>query len=332
MQDRVSLDVDLAFVVNGKPVTVRGAPTASLAVTLRHQLGLTGTKIGCDAGDCGACTVIIDGHQACACLIATAQASGAEIRTVEHDDPILNRLRDAFLRRGAAQCGICTPGMLIAAFDLLAHNRLPSRENVGDAIGGVLCRCTGYIKIVDAILDAAEGTAAAFTETDVGGVVGKRLQRVDGAPKVAGTDRFGADHAPEDALWMRVVRSPHARARFTLGDLDAIKARVDGLVAVLTARDIPGANSFGVFPDTKDQPVLADGAVRFRGEAVLALVGTRTALENISDADLPIQWHQEQPLIGIDAALAAGAPAIHSGIRDNVLTRGNLECGNTPAR
>ena len=107
---------------------------------------------------------------------------------------------------------------------------------------------------------------------------------------MAGTDLFGADEAPADALWMRVVRSPHARARFTLGDLAAVKARTPGLVAILTRDDVPGENSFGVFPNTKDQPVLAPGHVRFRGEAVLALVGTRQAVESISDADLPIAW------------------------------------------
>ena len=118
----------------------------------------------------------------------------------------------------------------------------------------------------------AEGTA----EASAGCAVGARLPRVDGWPKVAGTDMFGADDAPADALWMRVVRSPHARARFTLGDLAAVKTRTPGLAAILTAADVPGENSFGVFPNTKDQPVLAPGFVRFRGEAVLALVGTRS--------------------------------------------------------
>ena len=118
--------------------------------------------------------------------------------------------------------------------------------------------------------------------SDPARAVGARLPRVDGWAKVAGTDKFGADEAPADALWMRVVRSPHARARFTLGDLDAVKARNPGLAAILTAADVPGENAFGIFPDMKDQPVLAPGHVRFRGEAVLALVGTRAAVESIS--------------------------------------------------
>ncbi|MDQ3560947.1 MAG: xanthine dehydrogenase family protein molybdopterin-binding subunit, partial [Pseudomonadota bacterium] len=158
--------------------------------------------------------------------------------------------------------------------------------------------------------------------------VGARFARVDGGAKVDGTDLFGADEAPADALWMRVVRSPHARALFALGDLDAVVKATPGLAAILTARDIPGENSFGVFPHLKDQPVLAPGDVRFRGEAVLALVGACEALERLSDAALPIAWTPLAPLTGIDAALAPGAPAIHGHAPDNVLTRGNLRCGD----
>ena len=231
--------VTVTFTLNGQPTTVDAAPFASLADTLRHELGFTGTKIGCEAGDCGACTVIVDGAQACACLVATAQAEGAVIHTVEGVGPrgLTERLRRAFLEHGAAQCGICTPGMMMAAADLLTRAPTPSRQQVADGIGGVLCRCTGYLKIVDAVMDVAGGVPAeGSAEVPAGCAVGARLHRVDGWPKVAGTDRFGADEAPADALWMRVVRSPHARARFTLGDLAAVRARTPGLVAILTAR------------------------------------------------------------------------------------------------
>ncbi len=293
--------------------------------------------------------MLLDGEQVCACLVSTAQADGARIETVEGAGPrgLTERLRRAFLAHGAAQCGICTPGMLMAATDLLAHAPSPGRREVEDAIGGVLCRCTGYLKIVEAILDVA-GTGSDPSAIrcvndlrcaegsdpvthDPFPAVGTRLPRVDGWPKVAGTDRFGADEAPADALWMRVVRSPHARARFTLGDLAAVQARTPGLVAILTANDVPGENSFGVFANTKDQPVLAPGAVRFRGEAVLALVGSRLAVESICDVDLPITWAPEAPLSGIEDALASATPAVHAGAPDNVLTRGNLQCGDVRA-
>ena len=135
------------------------------------------------------------------------------------------RLRHAFLAHGAAQCGICTPGMLMAATDLIARCAAPSRRQVEDAIGGVLCRCTGYLKIVEAIL-AVAGAGPSPAETS--SAIGARLPRVDGWPKVAGTDLFGADAAPADALWLRIVRSPHDAARFTLGDLGAVIAATPG--------------------------------------------------------------------------------------------------------
>jgi CO/xanthine dehydrogenase Mo-binding subunit/aerobic-type carbon monoxide dehydrogenase small subunit (CoxS/CutS family) len=332
----------IRFTLNGEPVTVSADPFASLASTLRDSLGLTGTKIGCDAGDCGACTILIDGRQACACLTATAQTQGVDIHTVEGPGPdgLTDRLRRAFLAHGAAQCGICTPGMLMAAVDCLLRNPVPSRAEVEDALGGVLCRCTGYIKIVEAVLEVAGGqtpraggSSLASTSEARGPTpsVGARLARVDGWAKVKGIDKFGADEAPPDALHMRVVRSPHARATFALGDLDAVVARIPGLAAILTHRDVPGENSFGIFTHTRDQPVLAEGHARFRGEAVLALVGTREAVESLSDADLPISWTAEPPLIGVEAACAPGAPAVHAGKPDNVLAQGFLACGDVRA-
>jgi CO/xanthine dehydrogenase Mo-binding subunit len=124
------------------------------------------------------------------------------------------------------------------------------------------------------------------------------------------------------------VRSKHVAARFRIGDLAPVLARHPGLVHILTARDVPGANSFGVFPTTKDQPVLCDRVVRMRGDPVAALVGTREAVEGFADADLPIEYEVLPALSGVAAALAAGAPALHAGVPDNVLTRGGLECGD----
>ena len=222
-QQRTTVDAEnISFRVNGKPVSVSGSPLRRLAEVLRHDLGLTGTKVGCNAGDCGACTVLVDGEQICSCMMPVGQATGRDISTVEglSSGVEMNPLQQAFQRHGAAQCGICTPGMLMAATDLLQRNAAPDRRAVMDALGGVLCRCTGYQKIVEAVLDVA-GTGG-VAEAGADGYVGARLPRIDGVAKVTGAERFGADAIPEDALWLRVIRSPHASAEITLGDMSSV--------------------------------------------------------------------------------------------------------------
>ncbi|HWT31362.1 MAG TPA: (2Fe-2S)-binding protein, partial [Propylenella sp.] len=131
----------ISFSVNGRDVQVAADPTDRLGDVLRDELRLTGTKIGCDAGDCGACTVLLDGDPVCSCLVAVGQVDGRRVATVEGlaAEPSAAKLQDSFLRHGAAQCGICTPGMLMAAVPLLKRNPAPSEAEAMDAVGGVLC-------------------------------------------------------------------------------------------------------------------------------------------------------------------------------------------------
>ena len=208
----------LELTVNGQKARIRSHPGKRLSEVLREELGLRGTKVGCDAGDCGACTVLVDGDPVCACLTPVAQVAQREIGTIEGlSAETLDRLQQSFLRHGAAQCGICTPGMLMAATALLADNANPSHEQVEDALGGVLCRCTGYRKIIEAVCDVNGGHGSAIMP-DAGAAIGTRIARLDGVPKVAGTEIFGADYWPADALSVRVVRSPYHNAGFSFGD------------------------------------------------------------------------------------------------------------------
>lgn len=238
--------------VNGQEAASLSSPTRRLSEVLREELGLRGTKVGCDAGDCGACTVLVDGAPVCACLTPVAQVVGRAVTTVEGllDHP----LQEAFLRHGAAQCGICTPGMLMSAVALLDHTPEPDRTEVEEALGGVLCRCTGYTKIIDAVMDV-HGRGAPLSPVP-GGAVGQPVRRLDGGPKVSGAESYGADHAPDGALLVRAVRAPAAPCGFTFGDLDAWAAAQD--VMVFTASAIPGENRFGVIPPFADQPALAE--------------------------------------------------------------------------
>ncbi|MFY9674314.1 MAG: 2Fe-2S iron-sulfur cluster-binding protein, partial [Terriglobales bacterium] len=284
--------------VNGRIVRVSAPPVQRLSRVLRENLGLTGTKVGCDAGDCGACTVLLDGDAVCACLVPLAQAEGHEITTVEglahRGSGVGARLQQSFLSYGASQCGACTPGMLVAATALLEKNRCPTESEVTDAIGGVLCRCTGYQKIISAILAAGAGPASCGpTEAPAdAGVVGKRMVRLDGEKKVQGTEIFGSDETPADALSVRVVRCPHHRARFEFGDLGRFVRESSGIQAVFTARDVPGKNCYGVIPRFADQPAFAEHEARHRGEAVAAIVGEPDAVEALDLSDFPVRWEQ----------------------------------------
>lgn len=325
-----------SFELNGSSVTVNAPPISRLADVLRDELALTGTKIGCNAGDCGACTVLLDERQVCACMVPFAQVAGRHVTTVEGlaDNAALSRLQEAFDAEGATQCGICTPGMLMAAVELLRHKNgaLVTEEEVNDAIGGVLCRCTGYRNIVSAILTASNAGVPLSNEGPVTGTaVGSRMNRIDGPPKLTGKAKFGADAAPEESLWLRVVRSPHPYAEFTLGDFDEFLEQSPGLVRILTWADIPGNNGFGIYPHLKDQPVLANGIARYCGDAVVALVGERLAIEAVNDDELPIIWEPLASVPDIDAALADNAPQLHDTCAGNILTHGRLIKGNTGA-
>lgn len=146
------------FTVNGHPQHVEAFPMARLLDVLREDLKLTGTKEGCGEGECGACTVIIDGQIVNSCLVPVAQASGTEITTIEgvaHEDQ-LHAVQQAFIDYGGAQCGICTPGMVLAAVDLLQHNPRPTEVDIRTGLAGNLCRCTGYMKIFESVVRACQ--------------------------------------------------------------------------------------------------------------------------------------------------------------------------------
>jgi aerobic carbon-monoxide dehydrogenase small subunit len=143
--------------VNGDRIEFLDAPGLTLLDALRGELGLTGTKEGCGSGDCGACTVVLDGEMVCSCLVLAAEAEGRTIATIEGvaDGTDLHPLQRQFLEHGALQCGFCTPGFIVAAKALLEHNPDPTETEVRYWLAGNLCRCTGYDKIVRAVIDAA---------------------------------------------------------------------------------------------------------------------------------------------------------------------------------
>ena len=147
----------LEFTLNGKVVNIQIEENELLLHTLRERLSVSSVKEGCSIGECGTCTVLIDDEPCYACLTLTAKVEGREVKTVEylaHED-LLHPLQESFISHGAVQCGFCTPGMLLVAYSLLLKNREPTDEQVREAMSGNLCRCTGYVQIIEAIKDAA---------------------------------------------------------------------------------------------------------------------------------------------------------------------------------
>jgi carbon-monoxide dehydrogenase small subunit len=150
--------VKVELIVNGEPRDADVWEGESLLFALRERLGLPGSKNACEQGECGSCSVLLDGTLVCACLVLAAQADGHEVVTVEGlaEDGDLHRVQEAFVEAGAVQCGFCTPGLVVATADLLAHNPDPSDHEIREALSGNLCRCTGYAKIFDAVRLAVE--------------------------------------------------------------------------------------------------------------------------------------------------------------------------------
>ena len=320
----------ISFTVNSEAREVNCAPSMRLSEVLREALALRATKVGCNAGDCGACTVLLDGDPVCACLVPAGQVAGRAVETAESlagEDRALSALQAAFLRHGAAQCGICTPGMMMAATALLRQDAAPDRQAVEDALGGVLCRCTGYARIIDAVMDAGR-TVADSPAPAAGAAIGAAVERLDGRAKVDVSELFGADSWPEGARLVRAVRSPHYLADFSFGDLEGWAASRPHVDAVITAADIAGINRFGVIPPFADQPALAEGTARFRGEAVAIIVGDAEWLSGADLSDFPVAWLEREAAIEVAAARAAGAAQLHPGRDGNLLVTGRVLSGD----
>lgn len=335
----------LRFTVNGRAVEVSSPPGETLAELLRCRLGLTGTKIGCEEAECGACTVLVDGEAALSCIFPAERAAGRKILTIEGlaDEQAaatrrgLHPLQEAFISFGAVQCGFCIPGQLMTADALLRRNPNPSPQEVRAALIGVLCRCGSYPAIEAAVLAAAESlrtgepvnspsvTASRFEHH----VVGRPHARPDAAAKVSGAAIYTDDLSYPGMLHAKVRRAmvPHA----ILQALDVEAARsAPGVVLVLTAEDIPGVNSHGLV--NQDWPVLVGIGqhVRYVGDALAVVVAATPELAAHA-AELIKPEFDPLPIIAdpLSAAKPEAYPVHRAGnlLRHIKVRKGNVEQG-----
>jgi aerobic-type carbon monoxide dehydrogenase small subunit (CoxS/CutS family) len=255
-------EVKISMTVNGRLVERSCEPHLRLLDFVRDELHLTGNKEGCGAGECGTCSMFVDGKLVKTCLTPAAKVQGCRVDTVEGlegQDGELTVLQKAFHRTGASQCGFCIPGMVMAATSTLRRNPHAGLDEIKEGLGGNICRCTGYQKIFEAVelaRDVLNGTlpAASLDEEAAGdSFIGASYRRLDAPQKVSGRLQYAADMAVTNMLHMQVLRSPIPHGRIELLDVSAARA-MPGVEAVITCDDIPGKDGFGVF--YHDQPVM----------------------------------------------------------------------------
>ena len=257
--------------VNGEPVTARVTNPGSLLDLLRDELGLPGSKNACEQGECGSCSVILDGELVCSCLVMAADTAGSSVTTVEGVSPDdgLHPVQEAMHRAGAVQCGFCTPGIVVAAVDLFARNPQPSSDRDQRGSGREHLPVHRIRRHHPRPRERGDGAASDHRDGAAGpgpgGGVGESPLRPDGVPKLRGEFDYAQDLRAEGMLWAATVRSPHARARIVSIDLAPALA-IGGVHACLTSDDVPGRATFGL--EHPDQPVLAGDEVRFWGEPV----------------------------------------------------------------
>ena len=313
------------FTVNGKTVTVE--KNQKLLRFLRDTLRLTSVKDGCSEGACGTCTVLIDGKPTRACIPQTDKLEGKTIVTVEGLTDFEKEVYTyAFGHAGAVQCGFCIPGMVMCAKGLLDVNQNPTREEAAFAIRNNICRCTGYVKIIDAILLAAElFREGKVPEDSTDWSLGQRVPRVDVKEKVTGTGQYPDDIYLDGMIYGSAVRSQYPRVRVLAIHTEEAKA-LPGVVGVFTAADIPGNNKVGHLKKDWDTMIAVGDITHYLGDAI-CLVAAETP-EILAQAKALVKVdYEELPMVRSPReAMLPDAPLVHK--EGNLLAHKHIQRGN----
>ena len=321
----------MEFTLNGKPVSASAGEDTSLLELLREGFALHSVKDGCaPEGSCGACTVIVDGRAVVSCAQKASRFEGKSVVTHEglsQDERLL--WSESFVAAGASQCGFCSPGIVMKAEVLLHKHPDPSRDEIAHTLLGNLCRCTGYVKVVDAVLLAAAARRGEpLPEPDRSGSIGSRTARYRGTELALGDKEFVGDMTAPGMLHGALRFSDHPRARVLRIDTARAEAH-PGVVAVVTAADVPGERTQGALTRDWRQFVAEGETTAYVGDVIAAVAAESRAAARAAAALVDVQYEVLDPVTDPFQALADGAAQLHEG--GNVLSVSRVQRGDAEA-
>ena len=299
----------LNFTVNDQPETVEITPRTRLLDALRVDLGLIGTKEGCGTGDCGSCTVLLDGRAVNSCMVLALQTEGREVTTIEGlgKQGALDPVQQAMVQCGGIQCGFCTPGMVLSLKSLFDQNPHPDEEAVRVAISSNLCRCTGYSKIFDAAQALADGSIHSETVNGNDDAIGARMVRTDAVEKVTGHAVYAEDIQLPRMIYGALVRSTRAHANILSIDTSEVIS-LPGVKAVVTGPEIE-MGYYGY--ELHDLRVFALEKVRYLGEPVAAVAAVTPDIAREAAMKVKVEYEELPGVFDPEEALTPGAPLVH---------------------
>ncbi|RLA58201.1 MAG: aldehyde oxidoreductase, partial [Gammaproteobacteria bacterium] len=308
----------LNMTVNGNVVELEVPESRFLSEVLREDLGLTGTKIGCNEAECGICTVLVNGTPVVSCSYPAFKAHGARVETIEglSTDNSLHPLQQAFLDHGAVQCGICTSGMIMTSKALLdekqATDEVPSETDIKIALKDTYCRCTGYQSVIHAIQQASGQDVSPYIPETVaaGKEIGKAQPNPDALAKIRGQAKFTDDYQFPGMLHARTLRAGVPHARICSIDTGAARA-LAGVHAVLTHEDVPGRNLHGIVDF--DWPVLCGDKVRYSGDPVAIVAADSESIATRAVNLIRVDYEELPAVTDAMDAVRPGAPVLHEG-------------------
>ena len=322
----------MEFVLNGETLNYQGDPERSLLLFLRDDLDITSPKDGCSKqGACGACAVIINGKSVNSCLTKMKTLSGKTITTVEGlEEKVQAAFGNIFADEGAVQCGFCIPGIVATSAALIMENPDPSKDEVVAALNKHICRCTGYIKVIEAILRVAKAlreNISFVTREEQDGKVGSRLHKYDSYDTVLGQRPYVCDLKFEGMLHGALKFSDHPRA--VVKKINTKKAeKLKGVHRVLTHADVPGENMIGLI--RQDWPfMIAEGeTTRYIGDVLASVIADTEEIAREAVKLIEIQYDVLEPVTTVDQALKSDAPIVHPGANTNILSQSKLKRGD----